>query len=933
VLGPVQVRAGECVVVVGSPQQQLLLAALAVDAGRPVTVDTLVDRLWDQAPDGARRTLYVLITRLRRMVEQATTGGEKVRVVRSGGGYVLEIDPQRVDLLRFRRLVAEARGSQCTGEKRVVLLRQAVALWQGEPLSGLAGDWAGRTRQGLRHQHLDAVVAWAQAELDDGDPAAVLDPLTELAGEHPLAESLTEVLMRVLYATGRPAQALSVYAATQLRLADELGTDPGPDLQAVHQQILRGTLGPQHTTGPHDTHLPTVPQQLPAAVAHFTGRTGELAALTGLLRSRAKTGGTVVISAVSGTAGVGKTALAVHWAHQVADQFPDGQLYVNLRGFDPSGSVLDPAVAVRRFLDALQVPPERVPVDLDAQAALYRRLLSDRQVLVVLDNARDTSQVRPLLPGAPGCLVVVTSRNQLTGLVAADGAHPITLDLLTEAEARELLSRRIGANRTAAEPGAVQEIITRCARLPLALTIVAARAATYPQFRLRTLAAELRDAGDRLDVLTGDDPHSDVRAVFSWSYRTLSLEAARVFRLLGLHPGPDLSAPAAASLAGLPLPEVRPLLVELARANLIVEHIPGRYVLHDLLCAYAADLSQTTDSDPQRHAATHRMLDHYLHTAYTADRLLYSNRDLISLSPPQPGTTLEHPTDHDQALAWFTSEHAVLLATAGHAAATGFDSHTWPLAWTLANYLDWGGHWHDLAATGRAAMAAAHRLADPTAQARAHRYLAVAYMLLGRLEDAHTQLRHALDLATQSGDLTGQANIHHTLAQVWGRQGHHAKALEHAGQALHLFGVADHQVGQAIALNAVGWCHAQLGEHQQALTYCQQALTQLQELHHRHGLADTWDNIGYAQHHLGHHTHAITSYQHAIHLYQDLGNRYYEATTLTHLGDTHHTTRNHHAARDAWQQALTILNDLHHPDADQLRTTLATLDPPSLQPR
>jgi len=672
-----------------------------------------------------------------------------------------------------------------------------------------------------------------------------------------------------------------------------------------------------------------VPQQLPAAVAHFAGRSDELTTLTGLLRGRSGTGGTVVISAVSGTAGVGKTALAVHWAHQVADQFPDGQLYINLRGFDPSGSVMDPAVAVRRFLDELQVSPERIPVDLDAQAALYRSLLAGRRMLVVLDNARDTSQVRPLLPGGPGCLVLVTSRNQLSGLVAADGAYPITLDLLTEAEAHELLGRRLGTDRVTTEPQAVQEIISRCARLPLALAIVAARAATHPQFRLHTLAAELRTTGERLDVLTGDDPYSDVRAVFSWSYHALSPEAARVFRLLGLHPGPDLSASAAASLTGLALSQARPLLAELARMNLIIEHIPGRYILHDLLRVYATDLTHTTDPDPQRHAATQRMLDHYLHTAYTAARLLDPTRDPISLSAPQPGTTPEPITDYDQALAWFTTEHVVLLTTVEHATAE-FDTHTWQLTWTVRTYLYRRGHWHNWAVTGRTAVAAAHRLANPTAQAHAHRNLATAYMMLDRCEDAHAQLRHALDLATQIADLTEQAYTHDTLAHLWGRQGCHAEALEHARHALHLFQAADHKVGQAHALNNVGWYHAQLGEHQQALTYCQQALTQFQELDQRDGQAAPWDSIGYAQHHLGHHTHAITSYHHALHLYQNLGHRYGEAGTLTRLGDTHHATGNPHAAHHAWQQALTILDDLNHPDAEPVRAKLAALETPDL---
>jgi tetratricopeptide (TPR) repeat protein len=672
-----------------------------------------------------------------------------------------------------------------------------------------------------------------------------------------------------------------------------------------------------------------VPRQLPAAVGYFAGRAGELATLTGLLRGRAEAGGTVVISAIGGTAGVGKTALAVYWAHQVADRFPDGQLYVNLRGFDPSGQVMAAAEAVRRFLDALGVEPQRIPADLDAQAALYRSQMAGQRMLVVLDNARDTTQVRPLLPGAPTCLVLVTSRNRLTGLVVADGAHPISLDLLSVAEARELLAPRIGVDRVATEPDAVAEIITACARLPLALAIVAAHAATHPRLSLAVLADGLRGSGDRLDALATDDPTTDARAVFSWSYHALTPQAAWLFRLLGLHPGPDITAPAAASLAGLPTNTVRPLLTELTRASLLVEHNPGRCTFHDLLRAYAADLTHATDTDEQQRAATHRILDHYLHTAYTAEQLLNPTRDPLVLTPPQPGVTPEHPTDCQRALDWFTAEHPVLLAAVDHAAATGFDTHTWQLAWTLTDFLNRRGHWYDLAATQHAAVAAAQRLADLTAQAGAHRYLARAYTHLGRFGDAYTQLGHALDLTTQAGDLAGQAHTHHTLALVWERQGRHAEALDHARQALDLFGAADHRVGQANALNIVGWLHALLGDHRQALIYCQQALPLLRELDDHYGQAATWDSLGYAHHHLGHHTQAIACYQHAIDLVRDLGDRYNEAIILTRLGDTHHAASDTDAARDAWQQALTILDDLGHPDAERVRTKLAALDTPT----
>jgi tetratricopeptide (TPR) repeat protein len=674
-----------------------------------------------------------------------------------------------------------------------------------------------------------------------------------------------------------------------------------------------------------------VPAQLPADLPAFIGRAGHLAQLDKLLpdHQHPDSGGqptAVVISAIDGTAGVGKTALALHWAHQVRDRFPDGQLYVNMRGFDPSGRVMDPATAVRGFLDALDIPAQRIPTDPDAQAALYRSLLVDRRMLIVADNARDTAQVRPLLPGTPGCLILVTSRNQLTGLVASHAVHPLTLDLLTTDEARRLLAHRLGDDRTAAEPDAVDEIITACARLPLALALVAAHVAVRPHTPLRALTEKLLDTQHRWDTLTGDDPTTDVQAVFSWSYQALNPSAARLFRLLGLHPGPDIGVPATASLTALPLDEAFSLLAELARANLLTEHSPDRYTLHDLLRAYATQLAHTTDTDQQCHAATHRTLDHYLHTAHTASRLLNPARDPITLTPPQPGTSPEHLGDHDRALAWLTAERPVLLAAVDQAAATGFDTHTCQLASVVRSFLHRRGHWHDQVAISRAALAAAERLADPDGQARAYRNLGSAYSQLGRFDDAHTQFSQALDLGTRAGDQAGQAHSHRSLAILWGVRDDFVQALDHARHALDLYRAVGDTVGQANALNAVGWYHTLLGNHQQALSFCQQALTRLQELDDRTGQAYTWDSLGHAHDHLGHHSQAVICYQHALDLYRDLGHRYGEATTLTHLGDTQHTAGNDQAARAAWQYARAILDDLDHPDADTIRSKLATLD-------
>ena len=674
-----------------------------------------------------------------------------------------------------------------------------------------------------------------------------------------------------------------------------------------------------------------VPRQLPAALAHFAGRSEELTSLTALLRGRSEIASTIAITAVGGTAGVGKTALAVQWAHQVVDRFPDGQLYVDLRGFSPGGQPVAPSAAVRRFLDALDMAPERIPADLDAQTALYRSLVAGRRMLIILDNARDSAQVRPLLPGTATCMVVVTSRNQMSGLVAAAGAAVVDLDLLSEDESRDLLIQRLGMDRITAEPGAVAEIVTRCARLPLALALVAAHAAIRPRTALHALAAELRDARRRWETLSSDDPAAEVRAVFSWSYHALTPAACRLFRLLGLHPGPDATALAAASLAGLTPTAVRPLLAELIQAGILVEPTAGRYTFHDLLRGYATELAHTTDTDEQRRTAISRVLDHYLHTAQRANQLLDPSRQptQVQIASPMAGVVPEPLDDYAQAWAWFTAERAVLLTAIDCSATAGLDTHTWQLAWTVATFLDRQGHWHDLAATWQAAVVAAQRLADPLVQARAHHMLAGAYILLSQFDDALTHMHHALDVNTRAGDRTKQAYNHRSLAVLWGQQGQYAQALHHAQQALQLYQETGHQEGLADALGDVGWCHALLGEYQPALAHCQQALALNTQLGSQYGQAVTLDSLGYIHHHMGQQAHAISCYQRALALARDLGDRYLQATALAHLGDIHVTVDSPDAAISAWQQALTILDDLNHPDAAEVRAKLARLRRPA----
>ena len=665
-----------------------------------------------------------------------------------------------------------------------------------------------------------------------------------------------------------------------------------------------------------------VPRQLPPAVTQFVGRTDVLKILTEVADNVGRQCGAVLISAIGGLAGIGKSALAVHWAHQVAERFPDGQLYVNLRGFGPAGSAVTPAEAIRGFLDALGAPPAQLPVGVDAQVARYRSILAGRRVLVVLDNAADAEQVRPLLPGSPGCLVIVTSRSQLAGLAASAGARLLALDLLTNTEARQLLAARLGSERVDAEPEAVAEIVGLCGRLPLAVAITAARAAGRPRVPLAALAAEFRDARDRLDALDTGDPATSARTVFSWSSRQLTESGARMFRLLGLHPGPDITAPAAASLAGVCLREARSLLRELARCHLLTEHSPGRYACHDLLRVYAAEQGQTTDSESEREAATSRMLDHYLHTAHTAAFLLRPSRETINLAPPGQGVTPEQPTGHQQAVAWFEAERHVLLAVSALAASAGFDVHAWQIPWAMADFLRWRGYWHEQAALQRTAVAATTRLGDAAGQAESRRLLANACARLAEYDEARTHLAACLELYQQIGDRAGQARTHQSLSITNERQGRLDAALRHAGQALSLFQAIGHHAGQARSLTNIGYCHVQLGNYQQARSCCQQALTLWRKTGDRNDEATTLDSLGYAEHHLGHHAQAASCYTRALAIFRELGDRYYQADTLTHLGDTHQTAGLPHQAQQAWQQALDILDDLHHPDANQVRARL-----------
>jgi DNA-binding SARP family transcriptional activator/tetratricopeptide (TPR) repeat protein len=918
VLGPLEVSTGGRPVVVTTRRLRTVLAALAVSADRTVSVDRLGAVVWDpdeDPPDDVRRTVQTYVTRLRGLLGAGSIGTRPE-------GYVLHAEPDRVDALRLDRLLDAASAAPDRVTERG-LLAEALALWRGEPFSGISSAWLAQSEQPrLVERYLTAVERRIDLDLDSGRHGELGPQLRALTARYPLRETLWERLLVVLARCGRQAEALDRYETIRRRLADDLGVDPGPELQQIYADLLAGSTPTAGSVAGPATAVPVVPRQLPADVTGFAGRTDHLEEMDGLLPRESGSAATrAAVIVVHGTAGVGKSALAVHWAHRVRDRFPDGQLYVNLRGFDPSDSVVSTAEVLAGFLDALGVPQHQTRSGVQAQLGRYRSALAAKRVLVVLDNARDAEQVRPLLPGCPGCLVVVTTRNELPGLVAIDGAHPIVLDLPTADEARTLLARRIGPDRVAAEPEPAEEIIAGCARLPLALAIVAARAAIRPAFPLATLATELRARGGLRAFAAGDEA-IDVRNVFSWSYHGLSTGAARLFRRLGLHPGPDLAAPAAASLAGLPLPEAQALLDELAHAHLVNEHVPGRYTFHDLLRAYATELVHTHDNAADSRAAMRRMLDHYLHAADAAAQLLDPHRLPISVDEPVPGITPAHPRDAAAAIDWLTAEHRVLLGAIRQAGDHGFEAYAWRLAATLVEFLARRGRWHEFADVQRIAVSAAERLADQVGQAHAYHNLGRAHGKLGRYDDAQACYLRALSLFRVAGDHAGQASAHLGISWLSGRRRRFPDAIHHGWRALHWYRASGDQVGQANARNAIGWYHAQAGEYTQALAHCRVAVTLHSGLADRQGEANTWDSMGYAHHHLGDHQQAVGCYRRAVALYRQAGDRYGEADTLTRLGDTHRAAGNPHRARASWRRAARILDELGHPDAELLNARL-----------
>ncbi|MGH3888021.1 MAG: ATP-binding protein [Pseudonocardiaceae bacterium] len=685
----------------------------------------------------------------------------------------------------------------------------------------------------------------------------------------------------------------------------------------------REIQGGVHVHQPRASSLPA-PRQLPADVAFFTGRDAELDKLDALLDRDEPAA--VVISAIAGTAGMGKTSLAVHWAHRVRERFPDGELYVNLRGYDP-GPPVTPEQALDRFLRALDVPAQKIPHDVDAQAGLYRSLLAGRRMVVVLDNAVTPDQVRPLLPGSLTCAVVVTSRSRLSGLVARDGAHRLTLDVLPLDDAVTLLRQAIGADRVDAEPEAADELARHCGYLPLALRIAAERAAARSHLRLADLAEELAGERDRLDVLTADDDEATgVRTVFSWSYHALAPEAARVFRLLGRHPGPDVGVASTAALTGSTMTSVRRQLTALTSAHLLTETRRDRYQFHDLLRAYATERAALAESPDDNTDATHRVLAWYLHTAHAALYALYPQHPEIPLDPLTVNCQPLTFTHRDQALQWFDTEHANLMATIRLAADVGHYAIAWQLPNAMDAFLGLRYHWADQITVHQLGLAAAVHIHDQRGESWALGHLTGTYLWHGRFEEALPLALQQLNVAQETGDRWAEGNSLMHIGGVHSHFGQFEEATDHCQRALVLYRDVNHRRNEALALVNLAELARGQQHFEQAIAYVRDGLVIYREIN------DTWLEalalriLGLVYLDLCQFHEAADHFQQALAISRELSDRYAAAQTLHYLGEALRAMGQLAEAREAWLEALSTFDDLGAPEATQVRACLNTLD-------
>ncbi|MFR9797923.1 AfsR/SARP family transcriptional regulator [Streptomyces sp. MS06] len=960
VLGPVRARRGGEPLSTGSPQQRALLAALLLREGRTATSAELIDALWgEEPPQQALAAVRTYASRLRKVLGAATLVSE------SGGYAVRGPGAGALDVAEAQELAALAEKSRNAGDLHGAreALGRTLALWDGETLAGVPGPYAQAQRVRLEEWRLRLLESRLELDLELGCHAGAVSELTALTAAHPLREGLREQLMLALYRSGRQAEALAVYADTRRLLAEELGVDPRPGLRELQQRILRADpeLADPSAPDAEPTAVPVRPAQLPASVPDFTGRASFVRELSDILSSASGSGGepgqqgrVMAVSALAGIGGVGKTTLAVHVAHRARASFPDGQLYVDLQG--AGARAAEPETVLGSFLRALGTAESAIPDSLEERAALYRSVLDGRRVLVLLDNARDAAQVRPLLPGAAGSAALVTSRVRMVGLA---GAHLVDLDVMSPDEALSLFTKIVGEERVAGERKAALDVVAACGFLPLAIRIAASRLAARRTWTVSVLAAKLADERRRLDELQAGD--LAVKATFELGYGQLEPAQARAFRLLGLADGPDISVAAAAAVLDLAQEEAEDLLEALVDTSLLESAAPGRYRFHDLVRLYARACAERDEWPPsEREAALSRLLDFYLATAagvYAIERP--GDRLVDDLE------TTEHPglrfTEGSAALDWLYTEAGPLLACVRQATATSRLRRAVDLLWAARDLAESGANSRQYETTATAMCEATRTAGDVRAEGRARTTLTNVLLVSGRIQRAAEQARLAMECAAGAGDLTALA----WAAQDRGVTALHQRRYQDGkvffDQALEGFRAAGNGLCEATALGNLSRAHMGMGNTLKAIEFAQHGLAVHIEVGSTMRLANGHYALGVALSTAARHAEALSQYSEALTIFADHRQRLWQGTTHFRIAEAHLLDRSpaqsaQHAeqslalgciggdrmrgnvltllgralsalgqldrARACWQEALSLHEENGAPEADEVRALL-----------
>jgi DNA-binding SARP family transcriptional activator/Tfp pilus assembly protein PilF len=935
-LGPLEVWAGEDWQGIGAPKWRSVLAALLIRSGQVVPVDELITEVWwgDTQPAKAANLISIYVLRLRRLLGDS----DSTLLVTRAPGYQLRLGAADSDAQVFEALARDGRRQLAEGDPGAAAsqLAEALALWRGSPLADVPPTpLVEAEAERLAELRLDAAELRITAELACGGHAQVIPELRRLLADHRLREGLWLLLMRALDGAGRHAEALDAYSQARSAIVEELGVDPGAELRTFHAELLAkdemlardggeapgiisaGTVtassgqSESALVGARIPRSAPAPAQLPADVTDFTGRDEQVEHLRGLLSSAAPDGdpGAVRIALVAGSGGLGKTSLAVHAAHRVRGSFPDGQLYVDLLGASPHP--LPAADVLARFLRDLGVDGREIPIDEDERAARYRTILAGRQVLVVLDNASDAAQVRPLLPGTASCAVLVTTRSRMPDLAST---RLVDLNVLDDDEALTLFTRVVGDERAAAEPEATAELLLACAGLPLAIRICAARLATRSGWTIRSMANRLRDTRRRLDEMRVGD--LAVRASFQVSFASLSASAqpdsiapADAFRLLGLWQGPSISSAAAAALFGVTEDLATDALETLVDAHLLESTSPDRYKFHDLLRVYSSERAVADLPEQTREAAIGRLLVWYMRTADAAATAVSPYRYKMPLDLAEGDELLLAFSGVDDALAWYDSERANIIAATRQASTSGLHDIAWRVPAPLLRIFDSRGTWADCIVTHRIALASARQAGNRQGEAWVLNNLGYALGLTGETEGIG-YLERALAIRREIGDRIGEVQAADNLADVYSRFGRTEEAVDMLRRALDLNREVGYRYGEGIALVNLGDGLLGLDRADEAIDYLQQARRTFAEIEYADGAGYALYYLGLCYLSLGRDVDALDSLRQALTSHQTAGNRNRQAATLRLLGRAQ--TRNDLVAeaRESWTQAAAIFDDL-----------------------